>query len=80
MSDVVDAFVSAAGIAIGDKSVVMNIGGGEQHTLLRVIEVLSLVMDRPLQIDWDDPQHGDVRHTGADLSLAESLLNLLAQR
>lgn len=73
ISDIVEANVLAARVdaAVGQ---VFNIAGGSRVTLLDVIELLRRVSNIPLTMLSDDRQHGDVRHTYADISRAESLL------
>ena len=62
-----------ATIAAGERGVpgrVYNIGGGSRVTVNQVIEVLERVCGRPLLVDRQPDQKGDMRHTYADTTLA----------
>ena len=74
ISDIVEANILAARVdaAIGQ---VFNIAGGSRVTLLDVIELLRKISNTPLTVLSDNRQHGDVRHTCADISRAETLLS-----
>ena len=73
ISDIVEANILAAHVdaAVGQ---VFNIAGGSRVTLLDVIGLLRDISNTPLHVQSDDRQHGDVRHTYADISRAQSLL------
>jgi len=73
ISDIVEANILAARVdaAVGQ---VFNIAGGSRVTLHDVIELLRKVSNTQLIVQSDDRQHGDVRHTYANISHAESLL------
>ena len=51
---------------------VYNIGGGSRVTLLEVFDLLGKVTGRPLVIDKQPPQKGDMRDTYADTTLARA--------
>jgi UDP-glucose 4-epimerase len=51
-----------------------NIGGGLRASVNDALEVIELLADRPLRVDYQDMQAGDVRETGADISRAQSEL------
>ena len=56
-----------------------NIGGGSRVTLNHCLEVLREVTGRPMCIARHDPQHGDVRHTWADTTAAQTVLGFQPQ-
>lgn len=58
----------------GGGGMVMNIGAGERHTLLELIEHLERILGRAPQIVHEPPRAGDVRHTQADIALARRLI------
>ncbi|GAC1357387.1 MAG: NAD-dependent epimerase/dehydratase family protein [Ktedonobacteraceae bacterium] len=74
ISDVVEANIRAASTenAVGQ---VMNIAGGSRVTLRGVIDMLKEVCSRPVAVNFEARQHGDVRHTFADTSRAQKLLD-----
>jgi len=51
-----------------------NIGGGSRVTLNHCLDILREVTGREVRIARQDAQHGDVRHTWADTSAAETVL------
>jgi UDP-glucose 4-epimerase len=64
---------AAATMAAGERGVpgrVYNVGGGSRVTINEVIGVLERVLGRPLLVDRQPSQPGDMRHTYADTSLA----------
>lgn len=73
ISDIIDANVRAAraDAAIGQ---VMNIAGGSRVTLHDVMRLLQEIHGSPFEVVYSEKQHGDVRHTFADTSLAEKVL------
>jgi UDP-glucuronate 4-epimerase len=77
VGDVVRATRSAATApaAVGG---VYNIGGGSQITLLHAIELIQEFAGEPLKWELGSTQHGDVRHTGADTTRAETDLQFRA--
>ena len=54
--------------------VVLNIGGGSRVTLNHVLELLGEITGKPVTIDRQGTQYGDVRHTWADTLAAQRLL------
>ena len=74
-------FVADAARATADAGVrgvpgrVYNIGGGSRVTLLEVFELLGKVSGRPVNIDKQPPQKGDMRDTYADTTLARADLD-----
>ncbi len=53
----------------------INIGAGVRHTLLDVIEIIGQLLNTQLDTVHAEPRSGDVRHSQADISLAEKALN-----
>lgn len=72
VADVVEANLLAMRSDLG--GAVLNIGGGSRVSLNEVVELLGKITGRPVRLDRSQPQHGDVRHTWADTSLARRLL------
>jgi UDP-glucose 4-epimerase len=73
VSDAVEATLRAATHDVAGE--VLNVGGGSRVSVLEVLSLLSSILERPLRIDWQPPQLGDVRDTGADLQRAHTLLD-----
>ena len=73
VDDIVEANVRALHADAG--GVVLNIGGGSRVTLNEVLRLLGELTGRPVHIDRQGTQHGDVRHTWADTSAAQRLLD-----
>ncbi len=57
----------AAGVAL-------NVGAGARYTLLDLIDHLQRILGRRLEVVPEPPRPGDVRHTQADISLAQRLI------
>lgn len=75
VDNVVDANLLAAGADAGKAGGrVLNIGAGERHTLLELIDQLGRILGRVPQIAHGPPRAGDMRHTQADISLAGRLI------
>lgn len=70
--DAVDATVRAA--TAPDVAPVLNIGGGNEATMSRVIEIIESITERPLDLERGPDQAGDVRRTGGDTTLARTQL------
>ena len=73
VADVISATREAT-VASGISGRVMNIGGGSAVSIERAIGLLEELAGRPLHCERLAPAHGDVRDTGADISLARRLL------
>lgn len=70
VDNVVEANVSAArSVASG---IAVNIACGRSYTLLRLVEEISALNGRPLDITFGPPREGDIRHSRADISLADA--------
>jgi UDP-glucose 4-epimerase len=53
---------------------VLNIGGGSPTSLLGALQVVQELVGRPLEVRHAPREHGDVRDTAADTTLARALL------
>ena len=51
-------------------SLVVNVGAGGRHTLLRLIEALNEILDQHIEPTFADPRPGDVRHSHAAIDKA----------
>jgi len=70
---VADAAAATAAAAVhGVPGRVYNIGGGSRVTVREVFDLLGRVTGRPLAIDVQPPQKGDMRDTYADTTLARA--------
>ena len=70
---VADAVAATASAAVrGAPGGVYNIGGGSRVSLRDVFEVISRVTGRPVEIDRQPPQKGDMRDTYADTTRARA--------
>ena len=70
IADIVTATANAA--VRGTPGRVYNIGGGSRVSLRDVFEMLARVSGRPLKVDHQPPQKGDMRDTYADTSRARA--------
>jgi UDP-glucose 4-epimerase len=73
ISDVVEANVQAvtSRTAAGE---VMNIAGGSRVNLHQVMQYLRDISNAPINVTFDERQHGDVGHTFADTIRAQQHL------
>ena len=70
---VADAVTATAAAAVrGVPGRVYNIGGGSRVSLKEVFELIARVSGRPVKIDQQGPQKGDMRDTYADTSRAKA--------
>ena len=51
-----------------------NVGGGLRASVNDALEIVGALADRPLRVDYQDAQAGDVRETGADTARARGEL------
>jgi UDP-glucose 4-epimerase len=70
VSDAVAATVSAS--TRGTPGAVYNIGGGSRVELLDVFELIGRITGRPLRLNMQEPQAGDMRDTYADTARARA--------
>ncbi len=73
IDNVVEANVRAMG-AVGVAGGTFNVAAGERTSLNRLIELVAEITGRPLTPRHEAPRAGDVRHSEADVSRAESEL------
>ncbi len=52
----------------------LNLANGRSTSLLRLLELLNQLLKTNVQPKFEDPRPGDVRHSLADITLAEQLL------
>ena len=74
VSDAVEATYHA-GLKENIAGRIFNIGGGSRISLLETVKILSKFAGRTMDIEMNDVQKGDVRHTAADIALAEEYLD-----
>jgi len=73
VSDVVSALVAAGSKPTGNRA--LNVGGGSRCELIEVLRLLGTIVGREPQLRFQERQRGDVRDTGADLTMAKQLLD-----
>jgi UDP-glucose 4-epimerase len=74
VSDVVKANLLAGTVSLPNPSPVFNIGRGEPTSLNQVIRFLSELSPHPVSAVYAPPRHGDIRHSVADIRLAQARL------
>ena len=73
VDDIVKATINAAtSDSVGE---ILNIGGGSVFSLAQIIEFMKEITEKELEIDFKNEQKGDVKHTSADISKSEKLIN-----
>ena len=73
IDNVVEANILAAeGDATGEA---FNVGCGDRATVNELVDTLNDLLDTDIDPIYDDPRPGDVRHSHADISKAEELLD-----
>lgn len=72
IDNVVAANLAAAEAAA--EAVAVNIGAGDRHSLLDLINLLERHLGHPISRVHEPARAGDVRHTQADISLARRLI------
>ncbi|MSV90232.1 MAG: NAD-dependent epimerase/dehydratase family protein [Actinobacteria bacterium] len=73
VDDVVEATI-AAGLSADASGHVINVAGGGSTTMTELVEIVGDAVGRPLRIETQPAQSGDVRATGGDTRLAHSVL------
>lgn len=58
---------------------VWNVGGGSRSSVNRIIALLETILARKAVVKYVDAQHGDARHTWADVSSAHRELGFAAR-
>ncbi|MEL6494410.1 MAG: NAD-dependent epimerase/dehydratase family protein [Cyanobacteria bacterium J06623_7] len=76
--DIIAANLAAGEIpkAIGE---VFNIGGGSRVTLIELLDLLERVMGKPIKRNYLANAVGDARHTSADITKAQNILDYKPQ-
>lgn len=76
--DIVAANLAAGEIpeAIGE---VFNIGGGSRVTLIELLDMMEQVMGLPIKRNYLENAVGDARHTSADITKAQKILDYTPQ-
>ena len=74
VGDIVTALISASNREAADGGV-FNLGGGSQVEVLEVLEMMQEITGQTPNVRHLEAQAGDVRMTGADTSLARSVLD-----
>lgn len=77
VGDVVAANLLAADLPVG-KSLTANVGSGERHSLLDLMQAVALAVGQPMAPRFEDARAGDVRDSQADVSVARAALGLPA--
>ncbi len=65
----------AAGLVPEAAGEVFNIGGGSRVVLADVLNTIEEIIERPLKRTYIENAKGDARHTSADVSKAQKILN-----
>lgn len=81
VQDVVQANLLAAQLPAANmpEQPIFNVGRGEQTTLNDVIDMLRELTHHPLPITYAPQRAGDIRHSVADISRAQSILGFQPQ-
>ena len=77
VADAVAANVTC--MAHGEPGSYFNIGGGSRVTLNHCLDILREVTGRGVRVERHGTQHGDVRHTWADTTAAQTVLDFRPQ-
>jgi UDP-glucose 4-epimerase len=77
VSDAVQANVLA--MTHGEPGSYFNIGGGSRVTVNQCLEMMRDITKREFAVSYDSQQHGDVRHTWADTTAAQTVLGFQPQ-
>jgi nucleoside-diphosphate-sugar epimerase len=78
VEDVARATIAAATADLGSDPGPINIAGGSQVSVNRVIEIIGEVTDRTPKVAYLETAAGDVRRTGAATGKARSVLGFEA--
>lgn len=81
ISDVVQANLRAAAVPFDriSDSPVYNVGSGQQTSLNEIIALLSQLAGRPIPVTYQMERFGDIRHSLADIRLAQEKLGFRAE-
>lgn len=72
VDDVVAANLAAA--TANCEREIFNVAGGDRISINKLVKIINEVVGTDLQPIYDDPRPGDVRHSQASISKAESML------
>ncbi|MFH2012911.1 MAG: NAD-dependent epimerase/dehydratase family protein [Pseudomonadota bacterium] len=72
IDDIIEANISA--MKVDSVGGVFNIGGGSRVSVNSVLETLMEILPVTAKVNYKNTQKGDVEHTWADISKAESIL------
>jgi UDP-glucuronate 4-epimerase len=78
VGDVVAATLAAA-TTPGLREPVLDVGGGSPTSLLRALEAIGELVGRPLQIEYAEREHGEVRDTRAQTAPTREALGFSPQ-
>ena len=73
VDNVVDANICALRSAASGMA--MNVACGDSHTLLELVDAISVLNHRPLKTVLGPPREGDIKHSLADISLATAKIS-----
>lgn len=73
VGDVVEATVRAADKNV-ERGAVVNVAAGGSTSMLEVVEAVGALAGRPVSVDWQPEQPGDVRQTGGTNEFASEVL------
>ncbi len=73
IDNVIDANLKAC-TAEGAAGEMFNVGYGEKHNLLRLVENINNILNISIEPIFGEPRQGDVKHSLADISKARSIL------
>jgi len=74
----VENVVEANILACGKEKIageIFNIGGGKRTTINRLAKLIGKLLDKNVEPIYTNPRPGDIRHSLADISKAQKLLN-----
>lgn len=74
VSDVVRANLLAGTVSLQNSSSVFNIGCGMSTSLNQVIGILNELLPKPVEVIYEEPRPGDIRHSVADIQLAAACM------
>ncbi|GAB4276754.1 MAG: SDR family oxidoreductase [Candidatus Promineifilaceae bacterium] len=74
VDDVVAANLAAGAVPFDPETAVFNIGRGEQTSLNQIVQLLERLTKRPLPVIYTPPRPGDIKHSAADITLAQKKL------
>jgi len=73
VDDVIDAIILALSVE-SVKGDVFNIGRGKAVSLLDLIGALETITEKNIEVEFDPPRKGDIRHSWSDITLARQRL------